>query len=254
VGEASHLAEPLFVIMLGAPGAGKGTQARMLAHAVGLAHVSSGDIFRVNLKNETPLGNLARTYMDRGELVPDDVTINMVMDRLKQPDCARGAILDGFPRTLAQADALDRALEARGVRVRLAPLLEVSDEAVINRLAGRRVCRDCQAMYHVEFSPPQSAGTSPQSAGTSPQSAGTSPAVEGRCDQCGGELYRRSDDEPETVRNRLFVYYKQTSPLVGYYFAHGVLVNLNGNRQMEEVQAELRAAVREQGIGGDDRP
>jgi adenylate kinase len=208
--------------MLGAPGAGKGTQARMLAESLGLAHVSSGDIFRENLKNETPLGKLAKTYMDRGELVPDDVTIDMVMDRLAQPDCAGGAILDGFPRTLAQADALGRALASRGNRVSVTPLLEVSDEALVERLAGRRVCRDCQAMYHMAFSPPKAAG---------------------RCDKCGGELYRRVDDEPETVRNRLYVYYKQTAPLVGYYFAHGVLRTLNGDRPMEEVQADLRAVV-----------
>ena len=217
-------AEPLFVIMLGAPGAGKGTQARMLAEALGLAHVSSGDIFRENLKNETPLGKLAKTYMDRGELVPDDLTINMVMDRLAQPDCAKGAILDGFPRTLPQAAALDKALAGRGDRVRLAPLLEVSDEAVINRLAGRRVCRDCQAMYHIDYAPPE---------------------VEGVCDDCGGELYRRTDDSPETVRNRLFVYYKQTSPLVGYYFAHDVLVTLDGDRDMDAVQADLVSAVKQ---------
>jgi adenylate kinase len=217
-------AEPLFVIMLGAPGAGKGTQARMLAEALGLAHVSSGDIFRENLKNETPLGKLAKTYMDRGELVPDDVTIDMVMDRLAQPDCAKGAILDGFPRTLPQAAALDKALAGRGDRVRLAPLLEVSDEAVINRLAGRRVCRDCQAMYHTEYSPPK---------------------VEGVCDDCGGELYRRTDDSPDTVRNRLFVYYKQTSPLVGYYFAHNVLATLDGDRDMDAVQADLVDVVRQ---------
>lgn len=214
--------EPLFVIMLGAPGAGKGTQARMLAESLGLAHVSSGDIFRENLKNETSLGKLAKTYMDRGELVPDDVTISMVMDRLAQPDCVKGAVLDGFPRTLPQAAALDAALAKRGDRVRLAPLLEVSDEAVVNRLAGRRVCRDCQAMYHVDYAPPK---------------------VEGKCDQCGGELYRRTDDDPDTVRNRLFVYYKQTSPLVGYYFAHEVLVSLDGDRDMDAVQADLVDAV-----------
>jgi len=216
------MTESLYVIMLGAPGAGKGTQARMLAESLGLAHISSGDIFRENLKNQTPLGKLAKTYMDRGELVPNDVTIDMVMDRLAQPDCAKGAVLDGFPRTLPQAAALDKALASRGGRVRLAPLLEVSDEAVINRLAGRRVCRDCQAMYHVEYAPPE---------------------IEGMCDQCGGELYRRTDDEPDTVRNRLFVYYKQTSPLVGYYFAHEVLESFDGDRDMDAVQADLVRAV-----------
>lgn len=214
---------PLFIVMLGAPGAGKGTQARLLSEALGIPQVSSGDIFRENLKNQTPLGLLAKQYMDSGALVPDDVTINMVMERLGRPDCASGAVLDGFPRTLAQAAALDKALAAQGLRVRLVPLLEVSDEAVINRLAGRRVCRDCQAMYHLEFNPP---------------------AVAGICDKCGGELYRRADDEPDTVRNRLFVYYKQTAPLVGYYFAHDILKVLDGDRPIEVVQADLLAAAR----------
>jgi adenylate kinase len=214
---------PLYIVMLGAPGAGKGTQARMLSEALGSPQVSSGDIFRENLKNQTPLGLLAKKYMDSGALVPDDVTINMVMDRLSRPDCANGVVLDGFPRTLAQADALDKALDAKGLGIGLVPLLEVADEAVIDRLAGRRVCRNCQAMYHVEFSRPQ---------------------VEGKCDQCGGELYRRADDDPETVRNRLFVYYKQTAPLIGYYYAHSVLVSLDGDRPIEAVQADLLAAIR----------
>jgi adenylate kinase len=213
----------LFIIMLGAPGAGKGTQARMLAEALNVPQISSGDIFRENLKNATPLGLLAKKYMDTGALVPDDVTIGMVMDRLTQPDCVNGAILDGFPRTLPQADALDKSLAAKNLRVQCVPLLEVGDEAVISRLAGRRVCRNCQAMYHVEFNPPK---------------------VEGVCDVCGGQLYQRSDDAPETVRNRLFVYYKQTAPLVGYYFAHSVLVTVDGEQPMEKVQADLRAAIR----------
>lgn len=221
---ATSSVAPLFIVMLGAPGAGKGTQARLLAEALGIPQISSGDIFRENLKNQTPLGLLAKQYMDSGALVPDDVTINMVMERLGRPDCGGGALLDGFPRTLAQAAALDQALAGQGRRVRLAPLLEVSDEAVIHRLAGRRVCRECQAMYHLEFNPPVGDPT--------------------RCDKCGGELYRRADDEPETVRNRLFVYYKQTAPLVGYYFAHGILKAVDGDRPIEVVQAELLAAVR----------
>ncbi len=215
--------KPLFIVMLGAPGAGKGTQARMLSEALHVPQVSSGDIFRENLKNQTPLGMLAKTYMDKGELVPDDVTIDMVMDRLSKDDAAGGVVLDGFPRTLNQAAALDKALESKGLSIQVVPLLEVGDEALINRLAGRRVCRNCQAMYHVEYTPPK---------------------VEGVCDKCGGELYRRADDDPDTVRNRLFVYYKQTAPLIGYYFAHGLLVSLNGDRPMEQVQADLLAAVR----------
>ena len=217
------MSEPRYIVMLGAPGAGKGTQARMLSETLGVPQVSSGDIFRENLKNQTPLGLLAKTYMDAGQLVPDDVTINMVMDRLSRPDCANGVILDGFPRTLPQAAALDKALAGKGLALSAVPLLEVADEEVINRLAGRRVCRDCQAMYHVEFNPPQ---------------------VAGKCDKCGGELYRRADDEPETVKNRLFVYYKQTAPLIGFYYAHGVLVSLDGDRPIEDVQAELLAALR----------
>jgi adenylate kinase len=216
-------AKPLFIVMLGAPGAGKGTQARMLSETLGVPQISSGDIFRENLKNATPLGLLAKRYMDSGALVPDDVTINMVMERLSRPDCVGGAVLDGFPRTLAQAAALDKALADKALQVRLAPLLEVSDDAVISRMAGRRVCRNCQAMYHVEFNPPR---------------------AEDVCDKCGGELYRRVDDEPETVKNRLFVYYKQTAPLVGYYFAHSLLVSLNGDRPIEEVQADLLAGIR----------
>jgi adenylate kinase len=195
----------------------------MLSDTLGVPQISSGDIFRENLKNATSLGLLAKQYMDSGALVPDDVTIDMVMERLSRPDCVAGAVLDGFPRTLAQAAALDKALADNALQVRLAPLLEVSDDAVISRMAGRRVCRNCQAMYHVEFSPPK---------------------VEGVCDKCGGELCRRADDEPETVKNRLFVYYKQTAPLVGYYFAHGVLVSLNGDRPIEEVQADLLAGIR----------
>jgi len=215
--------QALFIIMLGAPGAGKGTQAHMLSITLGLPHVSSGDIFRENLEHKTPLGLLAQGYMERGELVPDDVTIRMVMDRLGRPDCARGAILDGFPRTLAQADALDQALAAQSTKVSLVLLLEVSDEEVIKRLSGRRICRNCGAVYHVEFSPPK---------------------VDGKCDKCGGELYRRADDGPDTVRKRLFVYYKQTAPLVGYYFAHHVLVDVNGDRQIDQVQADLLTAAR----------
>ena len=214
--------QPLFIVMLGAPGAGKGTQARMLSEALSVPQVSSGDIFRENLKNQTPLGMLAKTYMDKGELVPDDVTIDMVMDRLSTGDASNGVVLDGFPRTLNQAAALDKALETKGLSIQVVPLLEVGDEALISRLAGRRVCRNCQAMYHVEYTPPQ---------------------MEGVCDKCAGELYRRADDEPDTVRNRLFVYYKQTAPLIGYYFAHGLLVSLNGDRPMEQVQADLLAAV-----------
>jgi len=219
----TQAAGPLYIVLIGPPGAGKGTQARLLAEALGIPHVASGDLFREHLKNETELGLLAKRYVDQGELVPDEVTIRMVMERLGQPDCAAGAILDGFPRTLQQARALDEALEAKGQRIKVVPLLVVDDDEVIERLAGRRICRHCQAVYHIKYNPP---------------------AQPGVCDRCGGELYQRSDDTVETVRNRLFVYYKQTAPLVGYYFAHHLLVEVDGQQSIEAVQADLLAAVR----------
>jgi len=211
-----------FVVLLGSPGAGKGTQAKLLAQALGIPHVSSGDLFRDNLGRKTELGLLAKQYMDRGALVPDDVTIRMVAERLGRPDYAGGAILDGFPRTLEQADALDELLEARGQRVAVVPLIQVRDEEVIRRLAARRTCRKCGAVYNLVSDPPR---------------------VEGVCDACGGELYQRDDDTPETVHNRLYTYYKETAPLIGYYFAKKLLVEIDGERAIEDVQADLRAAV-----------
>jgi len=213
-----------YIILLGPPGAGKGTQARLLAGALGIPQVSSGDLFRENLREETELGLLAKSLMDRGELVPDDVTVRMVIERLSHADCEGGAILDGFPRTLAQAAALDGALAQEGHEISAALLIQVSDETVIKRLSGRWICRDCQAMYHIPFNPPREPG---------------------RCDQCGGPLYQRQDDQPDTVRNRLLVYYKQTAPLVGYYFARGILVEIDGEQEIEAVQADLLAAVRD---------
>jgi adenylate kinase len=209
---------PVYLIFIGPPGAGKGTQAAMLEKELGLKQVSSGDLFRENLKNQTELGLLAKSYMDRGELVPDEVTIRMVQDRMQRPDCARGAILDGFPRTLQQASALDAMLASQGSKIDLAPVLTVNDDDLIARLTGRRVCRNCGATYHVMFNPPK---------------------VEGVCDACGGELYQRSDDSLETVRNRLYVYYKQTSPLIGYYFAHGLTTFIDGSQAIEVVKQAL---------------
>jgi len=214
---------PLYVVLLGAPGAGKGTQARLLARALEIPQVSSGDLFRENLREETELGLAAESYMGRGELVPDDVTVRMIIERLSHPDCRRGAILDGFPRTLAQAAALDSALADRGQQIFRALLIRVSDETVIERLSGRWICQDCQAMYHALFNPPREPG---------------------RCDQCGGRLYQRLDDQPDTVRNRLLVYYKQTGPLVGYYFARGILSEVEGEQGIEALHADLVAAVR----------
>lgn len=214
--------DPVYLIFIGPPGAGKGTQAAMLEKELGLKQVSSGDLFRENLKNQTELGLLARSYMDRGELVPDEVTIRMVQDRMQRPDCARGVILDGFPRTLQQASALDAMLASQGSRIDLAPVLTVNDDDLIARLTGRRVCRNCGATYHAMFNPPQ---------------------AEGVCDACGGELYQRSDDSLETVRNRLYVYYKQTSPLIGYYFAHGLTAFIDGSQAIEVVKQALLDAI-----------
>ncbi|MFZ2489218.1 MAG: adenylate kinase [Anaerolineae bacterium] len=214
---------PVYVIFIGPPGAGKGTQAAMLEKELGLKQVSSGDLFRENLKNQTELGLLAKSYMDRGELVPDDVTIRMVQDRMQRPDTAKGVILDGFPRTLEQASALDAMLASQGSRISLTPVLTVPDDDLIARLTGRRVCRNCGATYHILFNPSK---------------------VENVCDACGGELYQRSDDSLETVRNRLYVYYKQTSPLIGYYYAQGLVKTIDGSQDINVVKQALLDAIR----------
>ena len=214
--------EPKYIVLLGPPASGKGTQAAQLREVLDLPHVASGDLFRENLKNETELGLQAKAYMDRGELVPDDVTFAMVMDRLSQPDTANGALLDGFPRTMAQAKALDDALAAQGQKINLVPNIAVPDEVLVERVSGRRLCRVCGEAYHVLFNPPQQPGI---------------------CDNDGGELYQRDDDQPDTVRKRLQVYWEQTSPLIEYYRRQGVLVEVNGDQSIDAVQAELRAAV-----------
>jgi adenylate kinase len=199
-----------------------------LAKELGVEHVSSGDLFRENLQQGTELGVLAKSFMDKGELVPDEVTISMVMDRLSRAALEmRGVILDGFPRTLAQAKALDEALSAKGQRLSVVPLIQVGDDEVMRRLTGRRVCRNCGAVYHLVFNPPK---------------------VDGVCDKCGqdgagGELYQRDDDLPETVRHRLFTYYKETGPLIGYYFAKDLLVEIDGEQGIDEVQVDLSRAV-----------
>lgn len=211
----------IYIVLLGVPGAGKGTQAKLLEQSTGLPQVSTGDIFRYNLKNQTELGKLAKSYMERGDLVPDEVTIQMVQDRLQQPDCRRGAIMDGFPRNLVQATAFD-AMTAPYGGVRVAPLIQVEDDETIRRITGRRSCRTCGAIYHVIYNPPK---------------------VEGICDVDGGELYQRDDDKEETVRNRLFVYYKQTAPLIGYYYAKGLLREVDGTMSIEAVQQALLAIV-----------
>ncbi len=211
-----------YLVLLGVPGAGKGTQAKLLEETLGIPQISTGDLFRYNLKNQTELGLLAKSYMDRGDLVPDEVTIRMVEDRLTRPDVAKGAIFDGFPRNLLQAVALDELTAAAGGISRV-PMIHIDDDEAMRRITGRRSCRTCGAIYHVEFNPPK---------------------VEGKCDLDGGELYQRDDDKPETVRNRLYVYYKQTSPLVGYYFAKGLLVEINGAEAIDLVQTNVLNAVR----------
>jgi adenylate kinase len=215
---------PKYIVLLGAPGAGKGTQAVKLAEALSIPHVSSGDLFRENLGNETELGLLAKSYMDKGELVPDNVTIAMVMNRLAMPDCAAGAILDGFPRTLAQAEALDGALAERGLRISVVPYIRVSEEMLLARLGGRWTCKQCQAVYHQLFNPP---------------------GVAGVCDVCGGVLYQRADDTPETHQKRIDVYMAQTRPLIDYYRAASVLREVAGESDVDTVYRALLDIVQE---------
>lgn len=215
---------PTYVILMGPPASGKGTQAERLQKTLGLTHVASGDLFRYNLKNETELGMKAKSYMDKGELVPDDITIAMVLERLSREDCKKGALLDGFPRTLAQAEALDTALAAEGNRINLALNIQVPEEELIARVTGRRLCRNCGASYHIKFKPPEEPGT---------------------CDKCGGELYQRDDDTEETARRRLEVYAEQTKPLIEYYDEKGVLVNVDGDQSIDEVTQALKNAINE---------
>ncbi len=212
------------IILLGPPGAGKGTQADLLQQELGLPHVASGDLFRYNLKNETELGLLAKQYMDRGDLVPDDVTIAMVRDRLEQPDCDDGVVLDGFPRTIPQAEALEEMLKDMRRTLDGAIYIKVAEDELVRRLSGRRICRECQTPYHVDFSPPQQ---------------------EGVCDECGGELYQRDDDQPETVRNRLRVYFEQTAPLIDYYREAGLLYEVDGHGDIEAVNKALLEVIQE---------
>jgi len=215
-----------FIVFLGPPGSGKGTQAKILEKAIGLPQVATGDLFRYNLKNNTELGLLAKKYMEAGDLVPDEVTIHMVKERLSREDCSKGVILDGFPRNLHQAAALDEMLAPYG-GVTVVPFFHVDDEIVVKRISGRRICRNCGAVYHVLFNPPKQ---------------------EGVCDVCGGELYQRDDDRPETVRNRLYVYYKQTGPLIGYYFAKGLLEEIDASKPVDEVTQALKAALARHGV------
>jgi adenylate kinase len=215
-GDAMH------IVLLGPPGAGKGTQAEILSEQLGIPHIASGDLFRYN---ETDLGLLAKQYMDNGELVPDDVTIAMVGNRLEQRDAENGAILDGFPRTIPQAEALTEMLADMGQSLDGVLNIEVPEEEVVRRLSGRRVCRNCGATYHVDFNPPKEPGI---------------------CDICGGELYLRDDDRPETVRNRLAVYQEQTTPLVDYYREAGLLHQIDGSGDIDTVNARLLEVIEDE--------
>jgi len=210
------------IILVGAPGAGKGTQAASLAADLQIAHVASGDLFREAVKAGTPLGLQAKGYMDKGELVPDDVTIGLVLERLKEPDAANGVILDGFPRTRRQAEALDDALKVSGRQIDRVVYLAVPEEVLLGRLSGRWICRDCSRSYHELFNPP------------------TTP---GACDACGGKLYQREDDKRETALRRLEVYFKDTAPLIDYYRERGMLVDVDGDQSVDDVRRDLLAAV-----------
>ena len=206
------------IIMLGAPGAGKGTQAKMIAEKYGVPHVSTGDIFRANIKEGTELGKEAKQYMDQGLLVPDELTVKILLDRVAKDDCKNGYVLDGFPRTIPQAEVLDKALNELGDKIDYAIDVDVPDENIVKRMGGRRACLTCGATYHIEHVPPKK---------------------EGICDKCGSELVLRDDDKPETVKNRLSVYHEQTQPLIDYYTEKGVLRTVDGTQDMKDVFAAI---------------
>ena len=210
------------IIMLGAPGAGKGTQAKRIAEKYGIPHISTGDIFRANIKNQTELGMKAKSYMDQGALVPDELTLELIMDRFTNDDCKNGYVLDGFPRTIPQAEALTAALADKQDAVDYAINVDVPDEAIVSRMSGRRACLACGGTYHIKFNPTK---------------------VEGICDACGGELVLRNDDKPETVQKRLDVYHEQTQPLIDYYQTQNILKEVDGTLPMEDVFQALIAIL-----------
>ena len=210
------------IIMLGAPGAGKGTQAKKIAAKYGIPHISTGDIFRANIKNGTELGLKAKSYMDAGGLVPDEITIGMLLDRIHQADCENGYVLDGFPRTIPQAESLTEALKKNGESIDFAVNVDVPDENIVNRMSGRRACLSCGATYHIVYNAPKK---------------------EGVCDACGQELVLREDDKPKTVKKRLDVYHDQTQPLIDYYKKEGVLAEVDGTKDMEEVFQNIAAIL-----------
>lgn len=202
------------IIMLGGPGAGKGTQAKMIAEKYSIPHISTGDIFRANIKNGTELGRKAKEYMDQGLLVPDELTVDLLIDRVSQNDAKNGYVLDGFPRTIPQAEALDKALAERNEKIDHAVDVEVPDQVIIDRMSGRRACIDCGGTYHIKYNPTK---------------------AEGICDVCGGELVLRDDDKPETVKKRLDVYHQQTQPLIEYYTGQGLLAKVDGTQDVSDV-------------------
>lgn len=212
------------IVMLGAPGAGKGTQAIKIADKYDIPHISTGDIFRANIKGGTELGQKAKSYIDKGELVPDEVTIGMLLDRIAQDDCKNGYVLDGFPRTIPQAESLTEALKSQGDKIDFALNIDVPDEAIIERMSGRRACPKCGATYHIVYAAPK---------------------TENICDKCGTELIIRSDDKPETVKERLNVYHQQTEPLIAYYKAAGVLREVDGTQELPKVFEDVVAILSE---------
>lgn len=212
----------MFMIIMGPPGAGKGTQAVNIVDTYKVPHISTGDMFREAMKNETEMGKLAKSYIEKGNLVPDDVTVGIVKERLNQPDCANGFLLDGFPRNESQAIALDNILKELNKKLDFAINIKVDNEKLIKRIVGRRICKNCGATFHVEFNKPKQ---------------------EGICDCCGSELIQRKDDTVETASNRLDVYDKQTAPLLDYYSKQGLLVNVNGDQSLEKVFTDIKAGL-----------
>ncbi|MGC9325367.1 MAG: adenylate kinase [Desulfomonilia bacterium] len=210
------------IILIGPPGAGKGTQAKRMIDRLGVPQISTGDMFRAAVKEGSPMGLKAKEYMDKGALVPDEVVIGVVEERFKKPDCAKGFVLDGFPRTLDQAKALDGILEKMETKLDHVVVIDVPDDYLVNRLTGRRTCRNCNYMHHIEYDPPKQDGV---------------------CDKCGGELYQRDDDKEETIRQRLNTYHAQTSPLIEYYSGKGIVRMIDGTGSMEQVQKAIKDAI-----------